>query len=101
MEGKSTESKPTPPGMRTRASAKLSETIEIPIGDGVTTKVTVGGGGTISRISSEQARVIQRFADENGVRVAVVGSRASGEASAISDFDYIIEPLNRNIDSRP
>jgi hypothetical protein len=75
----------------------VSETIEIPIGGGITTKVPVGGGGTTSRLSSEQARTIQRFAGENGARVAVIGSRASGVAGAISDFDYIIEPLKRDI----
>jgi hypothetical protein len=78
----------------------VSETIEIPIGGGVTIKVVVGGGSTTSRLSSEQARAIQRFADENGVRVALVGSRASGAAAAVSDFDYVIEPLNRSIRQR-
>ena len=79
-----------------------SRVVEVAIGDGVTTKVTVGGGGTVSRLSPEQARAIQRFANEHGVQVHLVGSRASGNITSISDFDYIIvradgSPINSQL----
>jgi hypothetical protein len=44
------------------------------------------GGG----LSAADRQRIQRFADEQGVEVNVVGSRANGTAGPDSDYDYII-----------
>lgn len=97
-------------GKQQRNSANLqprhprngSQVVEVGIGDGVTAKVAGGGGGTVSRLSPEHARAIQRFANERGVQVYVVGSRASGNITSISDFDYIVvkadgSPINSQL----
>ncbi len=49
-----------------------------------------GGGAQLENLSAvEQAR-IQAFTNRYGTDVTVVGSRASGTAGPMSDFDYLI-----------
>jgi len=74
--------------------------VELSTGGNTTTQVVVGGGATTSQISAQRAAAIQAFADRTGSRVTVVGSRASGQISSVSDFDYIIEPINSRIRSQ-
>ncbi|MEU8416961.1 RHS repeat-associated core domain-containing protein [Amycolatopsis japonica] len=62
--------------------------------------VEVGAGGNVSAISiSEQTR-IQNVANRIGKPVSLVGSRARGSATPISDWDYVIEGINSRTRSR-
>jgi hypothetical protein len=68
-------------------------TTRLSVGKDAFTEVIVGGDGTASRISPEQARAIQDFASRYKVEVTVVGSRVNpGKAikPGESDWDYLI-----------
>ncbi|MDR6117582.1 RHS repeat-associated protein [Aeromicrobium sp. SORGH_AS981] len=49
-----------------------------------------GGGASLENISVGESKRIQNAADRIGLPISVVGSRASGTANAISDWDYVI-----------
>lgn len=61
---------------------------------------TYGNGGHIDNISPEDARRIQNAANARGVTIHVVGSRATGSAGPLSDWDYVIEGINSRMRSR-
>lgn len=44
----------------------------------------------MGRLTPDEVKLIQTFADRKGVEVVVVGSRAAGTAGPRSDFDYLI-----------
>ncbi len=45
----------------------------------------------LGSLTPSEARLIQAFTDKYGVDVNVVGSRAAGRATSVSDFDYVIQ----------
>jgi hypothetical protein len=49
------------------------------------------GGASVAYLTAIDAVRIQQAADEAGVRLTLVGSRAAGRAGPCSDFDYILE----------
>jgi len=53
-----------------------------------------GGGAKIENLSTAQRARIQEIADRYGLEISVVGSRASGKANRLSDWDYIIKGGN-------
>ncbi|MEV6769833.1 putative T7SS-secreted protein [Nocardia sp. NPDC051030] len=61
---------------------------------------TYGNGGHIDNISPNDARRIQNAANARGVEIHVVGSRASGNSHAFSDWDYLIPDSNSRLRSR-
>ena len=61
--------------------------------------IVVGGGAQLSQLNPQQVAQIWQFAEAHNVRVTLVGSRATGTASAISDFDYLIQGGNSRIRS--
>lgn len=50
----------------------------------------VGGGASLENISPSDARRIQNAANRTKQDITVVGSRAGGTASPISDWDYVM-----------
>jgi RHS repeat-associated protein len=57
--------------------------------------VRVAGGAVLEYLPARTRAVIQAFANKYGLTVSVVGSRARGTASPLSDFDYVITGANR------
>ncbi|SDE04801.1 RHS repeat-associated core domain-containing protein [Paracidovorax valerianellae] len=49
-----------------------------------------GGGASISNLTPQEILRIQNAANRTGVGISVVGSRASGNAGALSDWDYVV-----------
>lgn len=50
----------------------------------------VGGGANISNLTPQEILRIQNAANRVGVPLSVVGSRASGSAGPLSDWDYVV-----------
>lgn len=51
---------------------------------------SAGGGARIENIQPSRAAGLQRVANKFGMEVSLVGSRANGTATAISDWDLIV-----------
>ena len=60
------------------------------IEEGFAKNVIVGGGAELGSIANEANR-IQNIAIKYDLEITVVGSRAKGTATALSDWDYIIK----------
>lgn len=76
---------------------------EVPGSDGVPVRegnVEYGSGGKISALSGNERTRIQNVADRLNMPVSVVGSRATGEAGPLSDWDYVITGINGRNSSR-
>ena len=56
--------------------------------------VTVGPGASFDNIAANEATRIQNAANRIGRPISLVGSRASGNASGYSDWDYVITGIN-------
>ena len=54
-----------------------------------------GGGGDLRNISKLAAIRIQHIADRYQATIHLVGSRAAGTGSALSDYDYVITGSHR------
>jgi hypothetical protein len=54
----------------------------------------VGAGASIENIAVSEATRIQNAADKIGMPISLVGSRASGTAHPLSDWDYVITGAN-------
>ncbi len=80
-------------------TGKLLTKIGGPFIDDVGKKITAGGGADIDNLSEAERNAIQLFVSETDSSVTLVGSRAAkqGGNSIDSDFDFIIEPINRKI----
>jgi hypothetical protein len=52
----------------------------------------VGGGASLSNLTPGEITRIQNAANRIGVNITVVGSRAGGTASALSDWDFVFPP---------
>jgi hypothetical protein len=49
-----------------------------------------GGGARVDCLSPEDVTRIQNAADRTRIRITVVGSRATGTAGPMSDYDYVL-----------
>jgi hypothetical protein len=70
---------------------------DAPVRDG---NVEYGSGGNISALSGNERTRIQNVANRLGMPVSVVGSRASGDAGPLSDWDYVITGITGRNSSR-
>lgn len=52
--------------------------------------VLAGGGARVTNLAFSDALRIQNAVNRTGVPITVVGSRASGKAGPLSDWDYVL-----------